>query len=359
MRTLRRFLPILLAVLVVGALGEGYRRVSSRPPLIETVEARTQDVVRVLAVTGRIRPRFTNRVQPLTSGTVLTLTHKEGDAVRRGAVLATLDAATTQAVIEQATARLKAAQLDAEQRAIQHRRLVTLLSAGAVSPNDVETSQFSLDAARESVRQLEAVVNEQRLRRQDYVLRSPIDGYVVARPVDPGQNVTPQTVLYELATVSGAEIEVDIDEQYLGELRVGLAATVSPLTGDRRQFPATVHAIGLRVSETSGAVPVRLRFDGDAPRVPAGLSVDVNLVIATHPGAVTVSRAAVAGLGDAPYVMLIRNDTVVQQPVDVIDWPSPHIVVRHGIAPGDHVALSPKLVRAGMVVRSKPGPDAI
>lgn len=358
-RVLRRGLP-LVAILVVGAMFYGvYRRVASRPPLIETVEARTEDVVRVLAVTGRIKPRLTNRVQSLTSGTILTLSHEEGDAVRRGETLATLDAAATRAVIEQSMAQLKAAQLKAEQQAIQHQRLVTLLAAGAVSPGDVEASQFTLASARESVRQLEAAVQELQARRRDFVLRSPIDGFVVTRPVDPGQNVSPQTVLYELATATNAEIEVDIDEQYLGEIHVGLDATVSPITGERQQYHATVETVGLRVSETSGAVPVRLRFDGEAPRLPAGLSVDVNIVVMKHPGAITVSRAAVAGFGASPYVMLVRSDTIVQQPVDVIDWPSPRIIVRGGVMSGDLMAFIPRLVRPGLVVRTKPGPDAI
>ncbi len=358
MRTFRRFLPLVVLLVIGGALYTGYRSLAARPPLIEVTSARTEDAVRVLAVTGRIRPRLTNRVQSLVSGSILTLSREEGDPVRRGDVLATLDAQTIRATMRQAASQLSGRRLDVQQRELEYKRLETLLDAGGAAARDVETAKFALETAREVVRQLEAVMSESESRLRDYTLVSPIDGYVLARPVDPGQNITPQTVLYELATAADAEIEVEIDEQYLGELRVGLAATVSPLTGERQRLAARVTTIGRRVSESSGAVPVRLGFDGVAPRLPAGLSVDVNLVIATHPGAITVSRAAVLGLGAEPYVMLVRRDTIVRQAVQVIDWPSPRIVVTGGLKSGDTMALSPKLVRAGIVVRTKPGPDA-
>jgi RND family efflux transporter MFP subunit len=238
-------------------------------------------------------------------------------------------------------------------------RLNRLVAAGGIPEREAEQARFGLDAARESVRQFEALINESRSRLRDYTLRSPIEGYVLSRPVDPGQNVTPQTVLYEIATGSGAEIEVEIDEQYLGELREGLTARVSPLTGARTEYDASVSYIGRRVSETSGAVPVRLAFKGSAPRLPVGLSVDVNLEIARHPTATTVPRAAVAGLGNAPHVMVVRRDTVVKQPVSVIDWPSERIVVTDGLKPGDTVVLSPRAVRPGLAIRPRTAPNAL
>lgn len=358
MPNFRRFLPVIVVLVVAGALYAGYRAIASRPPVVEVTEAQTEDVVRVLAVTGRIRPRLTSRVQPLVSGTILTLTRIEGATVRRGDVLATLDAQTPRAVIEQAAAQLRARRAETGQRTRDAERTRRLADAGGIAPREAEAAQADLEAARESVRQLEAQLEEAELRARDFTLVSPIDGYVLSRPIDPGQNVTPQTVVYELATAAGAEIEVEIDEQFLSELRVGLEATVSPLTGERRQYAARLVTIGRRVSESSGAVPVRLEFVGEAPRLPAGLSVDVNLMIARHPAATTVSRAAVAGLGADPYVLLVRGDTLVRQLVQVIDWPSPRIVVISGVGPGDVVVVTPRLVRAGMAVRTKPVVDA-
>lgn len=359
MRLLRRLLPLLTLTLASIGVFWAYRRIAARPPIIDVATSTTEDVVRVLAVTGRIRPRLSNTVQPLVSGTITSLTRNEGDPVRRGDVLATLDAQVTQAAIEQATAQLAARRVDVDQRQREYDRLQRLVAAGGIPERDAEQARFALDAARESVRQFEALIAESRSRLRDFTLRSPIDGYVLARPVDPGQNVTPQTVIYEIATGTGAEIEVEVDEQYLGELKDGLPARVSPLTGERTEYAAEVDYIGRRVSETSGAVPVRLRFTEGAPRLPVGLSVDVNLEIARHPGAVTVPRVAVAGLGAEPFAMVVRGDTVRRQVLNVIDWPSERIVVRDGLKAGDTVALTPKAVREGGAVRTRTGPNAL
>ncbi|MHB1297504.1 MAG: efflux RND transporter periplasmic adaptor subunit [Gemmatimonadaceae bacterium] len=359
MRATRRLLPLVVAVVLVGLLFLGYRRVTTLPPRIEVTQARTEDVVRVLAVTGRIRPRLTTRVQSLVSGTVLTLAREEGDAVRRGDVLATLDAQSLRANIAQARAQAAARRADAEQRQRDHDRTVRLAAAGGIPDAEAEAARTALETAMQALRQTEAAVAETESRLRDYTLRSPIDGVVLARAIDPGQNVTPQTVLYEIATGSDSEIEMEVDEQFLGELATGLGATVAPLTGERRQLEARITYIGRRVSETSGAVPVRLAFIGAAPRLPAGLSVDVNLRIAEHPQATTIPRAAVAGLGTDPYVMLVRSDTIERRPVRVIDWPSPRIVVLEGLTAGDVVALTPKLVREGLAVRTIAAPDAL
>ena len=75
-------------------------------------------------------------------------------------------------------------------------------------------------------------------------------------------------------------------------------------------------------------------------------------------GALTVSRAAVLGLGEDASVMLVQNDTLVTRPVQVIDWPSPRIVVLSGVKTGDLVAADPRGIRAGMAVRVKRGVDA-
>lgn len=353
MRLLRRALPFVVLLVVGAGLFAGYQRMAARPPLVEVVTASTEDVVRILAVTGRIRPRLANTVQSLVAGNITSLARNEGDAVRRGDVLATLDAQVTRAAIDQATAQLAARRVDVEQRQRELDRLQRLVAAGGIPERDAEQARFALDAARESVRQFEALIDESRSRLRDFTLRSPIDGYVLSRPVDPGQNVTPQTVIYEIATGSGAEIEVEIDEQYLAELREGMTARVSPLTGSRTEYDAAVDYIGRRVSEASGAVPVRLTFRGQAPRLPVGLSVDVNLEVARHPAAVTLPRVAVAGLGAEPWVMAVRGDTVERRTVRVIDWPSERIVVTDGVRAGDTLVLAPRSVRAGAAIRPK------
>ncbi|MBK6485516.1 MAG: efflux RND transporter periplasmic adaptor subunit [Gemmatimonadetes bacterium] len=355
-RTILAWLLVLAAAL---ALVIGYRWFAARPPIVEVTTATRENVVRLLAVTGRVSPRLSYDVQPLVSGTVTRLYKAEGDRVSRGDVLATIDAAASRAGVDQATAQLAARQVEVERLQREHDRVRRLVEAGGLPERDAERARLDLESARAGVRQLEALTSEARARLRDFTLRSPIDGFVLTRPVDPGQNVTPQSVLYGLATGTGAEVEVNVDEQYLGELVKGLTARVAPLTGERTAFDATLAYIGRRVDEASGAVPVRLSFVGAAPILPAGLSVDVNLRIAEHPNATTVPREAVAGLGGDAFVMLVRADTVTRRAVQVIDWPAPRLVVREGLQPGDTLVVNPRGVRAGQVVRTRTAGDAL
>jgi len=355
---MKRIWVIVILAALAGAVYASMR-FARRPPLIDVATATRQDVVRVLAVTGRMRPRFSNDVVPLVSGTVSALLKREGDAVRRGDVLARIDAQVTEATIAQAAAQLAAQRVEVDLRRREYERLRALNAAGGIADRDVDQARSALESAETVVRQIEALVGESRSRLRDYTLRSPIDGYVLARPVDPGQNVTPQTVLFELATGLDAEVEAEIDEQYVSELSSGLPATIAPLTGEKKVYPARVTFIGRRVSETSGAIAIRLTFDGTTPRLPVGLSVDVNLEIARHPASVTIPRESVGGLGERPFVILVKRGTTIRQDVDVIDWPSARLVVRQGVAAGDTIAVLPRTVPAGITVRTRVAPDAL
>ncbi|MBK8245998.1 MAG: hypothetical protein IPK85_01130 [Gemmatimonadetes bacterium] len=62
-----------------------------------------------------------------------------------------------------------------------------LVTAGGLPERDAEQAKFAPESAREGVRQFEALISESRSRLRDFTLRSPIDGYVLARPSTPAR----------------------------------------------------------------------------------------------------------------------------------------------------------------------------
>jgi RND family efflux transporter MFP subunit len=358
MRLLRRLLPlVVLLVFVLVALA--INRFLHRPPRVDVAEVKRETVERVLAVTGRLRPAQRNQVYPLVAGRLVELRLAEGDAVKRGAVLARVDDTAARAALAQAEARAAAQASTVAQTRRDLERVTVLHAQGLLTDQQFEQSRQSAEDAVATATALREAAREARARLDDHVLRSPSDGYVLERPVDPGQDVTPQTLVYEVATARDPLVEADIDEQFLGELKVGMPATVAPLTGRRVALAAVVSYIGRKVETSSGAVVVRLRFREPPPALPAGLSLDVNLFIERHPDALTVPRRAVSGLGLEPWVLVIDGDHAVKRTVDIIDWPSERVVVRRGLEPGTRVVLDPRKVPAGAAVRPRLAPDGL
>lgn len=361
--TLRRTLWTVLVLALLGAAGWGVWWVLQRPPEIEVGEVLREDVTRVLAVTGRVRPRQVVQVRPLAPGRLTALPLAEGDQVAEGDLLAQVDDSRAEAAVAQTEATLSSRRQQLEQDRRELGRAVRLHAEGLISEEDLERARLAVEQGVEDVRRLEKAVAEARASLDDYLLRASFAGRVLRRPVDPGQIVGTTTVLYEIASLENPWIEAQVDEIYLPEIDPGMAATLAPPGRRDRRWPARVVLLGDRVDPETGSVKVRLVFEGDQlPILPSGLSLDVNLTVDRHPDALTVPRAAVLDLDASPTVLRLEvgsdGATVPRRrPVEVIDWPAPRVVVLEGLAEGDRVVLDPARVPPDLPVRPRLAPD--
>ena len=345
-------------VLVLAALAAGawwVRAWISRPPEVEVVEVVREDVRRVLALTGRVRPEKRNQLVPAVRARLLELTREEGEPVRTGEVLARLDSRQVAADLAQARLALRRDQHELEQLGRDLERASALAGEQLLPISELEAASLAVARMERRVEEGVEYLAELEARRDDYLLTSPLDGYVLARPVDPGQVVGPEDVLYELATAADPEVEMEVDERYLAEIALGQQALVELPGGRGDAWAAEVSYIGRRIDRLSGAAIVRLRFPGAAPDLPVGLSLDVNLAVAEHPEALTVPRSAVAGLGGQAWVLVVEDDHTRRREVEVIDWPAPQLVVLTGLDAGLRVALEPRQVAENAEVRAVPG----
>lgn len=357
MPSARRILRPLLTLLVLAGLvwlGLRVRALTERPPLVETATVTRGAVDRVLAVTGRVRPQQRNRIVPLVGGRLVALTREEGDAVRKGDVLARIDDRTVRAALAQAEAeRAERAQRLAQRRR-EAIRAESLHAQALIPEQDVESARLAVEVAAQAHARAEQAVVELRTRLDDYVLRAPLDGSVLTRPVDPGQIVGLQDLLYELATDDAPWVEAEIDERYIAELTIGTPGLAAPLSGRRTPYRTEVAFIGDVIDRLSGAAVVRLRFLDEPPSLPAGLSLDVNLLVEEHPEALTVPRAAIAGLGgDTWALVVVPPGRTARREVSVIDWPASSLVVTDGLKAGDVVVLEPAGIGEGIEVRTR------
>ncbi|MEM7048338.1 MAG: efflux RND transporter periplasmic adaptor subunit [Acidobacteriota bacterium] len=352
MKKLLRTAAFFLVLMLLALAAWQVRGWLARPPEVEVVDVVERDVRRVLALTGRIRPEKSNQMIPAVRARLLDLTREEGQAVRTGEVLARLDDRQARADLAQAQSVLRRDQDELDQRRRDLERATALAGEHLLPTSDLEAARLAAARSQRRVEEGGEVLAELTARLDDYVLRSPLDGFVLERPVDPGQVVGPTDVLYELATASDPEVEMEVDERYLGEIVLGQAALVAPLGRHSEPWPAEISYIGRRIDRLSGAAIVRLKFAGEPPDLPVGLTLDANLAIAEHPGALTVPRAAVSGIGGEAWVLVVEDGQTRRRAVEVIDWPAPEIVVRSGLRSGERIVLDPRQITAGTEVRA-------
>lgn len=351
-----RWVLVAVAVAAVGAFG--YYR-SSRPTEVAVVQAKGGTAERVLAITGRTRPQVTVTVVPKVSGQIVRLTKEEGESVRAGELLVKLEADAGRASVDQADSAVSAQRRAVAEAQRSFDRIVQLKARDLTTQQDYDQAKFDLDQAQSELERLGATRREVAARLADATIMAPVSGVVLSRPVDLGQVVNTQTEIYEIAPLAGVEVEADVDEQFLSQIKTGMRADVI-VAGNGDKIPAELYYISPKVDPRTGGAKVRLRLERQGEALRAGVTADVNLIVETRTEAITVARSAILGRGAESRVLVVEGDRAQFRPIRFVDWPSDKVIVEDGLRAGDTVVSQPRpdLVGRKVIPMRTPGPDA-
>jgi RND family efflux transporter MFP subunit len=218
---------------------------------------------------GTLRPWVEASIGPqLVAGYLDTVLVRPGAIVKKGDVLATLDCRNASATSQ--TIAMQARALEAKQRAIAHEaaRVQGLLDGGFVSPNEAEQKSAASDEQEAQLLATKAKLLGSSLEVNDCVLRSPFDGEVATRTLDPGAFVRPGSAIVSVVDRSTVRIVADAPEVDFGVVAPGTEVAVHVLATDKnlvakiaRRAPAadldtrTVH-FEMDVADTKRGLPV-------------------------------------------------------------------------------------------------------
>lgn len=337
----------LLGLIILVALG--YWAFAPREPLVATIRAEQAPASRILAVNGRIRPRLQVDIRPALGGELVLLPFDVGDRVAMGQVIARIDDGPETAAIAEAEASVQAQQATLAQA---RRDLARFEALGRfATKREVEQRRLAVEEGARELNRRRASVVQAREQRDRRVLRAPFAGVILERPVDPGQTVGLDSVIYRLADLSSPEVTVEVDEIYAAEVRPGMEARIS-LPGQGRELRARVAHVEPRVDPATGARDVRLSLVDAAVDVPSGLTVTVNLVIEQRERAISVPRSAlIVSAGGAKARIVGADGVVAERSVSFIDWPAEEVIVTSGIKAGERYLADPNAAQPGEKVR--------
>jgi HlyD family secretion protein len=346
----RRILFVALAALALAIAG--YWLFAPRDPAVATLIIKRAPADRILAVNGRIRPRLQVDIRPSLGGELIALPFDVGDRVTAGQVMARIDDAPEQAAIAQAQASVATQQATLAQA---RRDLARFAALGQfATKREVEQRRLTVVEGERELTRREAAVVQARELRDRRVLRAPFAGIILERPVDPGQTVGLDSVIYRLADLSSPEISVEVDEVYAAEIRPGMDATVA-MPGQQRPLKGKVLHVEPRVDPATGARAVRLGLTGATVDAPSGLTVTVNLLIERRQDAISVPRSALISSGNTAKVRIVGADhVVIERSVTIIDWPADSVIVTQGLQPGVRILAEPGSAAPGDRVRVRP-----
>jgi HlyD family secretion protein len=342
---------LVIAVLIIAVVAvAGVALLWPRAPRVEVIRLAEAPATRVLAINGKIRPQLSVDVQAPVGGTLRALPFDVGDRVTAGTVLARIDDAPEAAAIAQA----RAAVATQEATVAQARRDLARFEAlgDFATRREVEQRRLAVTEGERELQRRRAAVVEAREQRDRRVIRAPFSGVILDRPVDPGQVVGADTVIYRLADLNRPEVSAEIDEVYAAEVKPGARALVS-LPGTPRQLRASVLHIEPLVDPATGAREARLQLLETPAEAPEGLTVTVNLIVDERRAAISIPRSAILQPGADARVRVVDGEGVVhERRVRIIDWPAEQVIVEAGLRAGERILASPNAARPGDRVRA-------
>jgi membrane fusion protein, multidrug efflux system len=322
--SVRRASPLVLGLVSLVVVGCGRPPPTPTPPAAVTVRTAPvvrEKVLRPIRAAGRLGGKQEMSLAFRSAGTVDRILVREGQTVRRGQVLATLDTLDADAALVQATAAYQKAERD-------RARLEGLVAAGAAARVSVQDAETSVELARAALRQARhaRVVSE---------LRAPDDGQVQRRLVEAHEQVGAGTpVLLVRGATRGWVVKLGLSDRDAIQIKLGDAATVRFDALPDQTFAAKVTEIAGGASPQTGTFEVEVAVDPAEANLLSGLVAKVEIVPSAPPEVWAVPvEALVEGSGRtaAVYTVSPEDGRARRVPVTIGFIEGPRVAVLAGL----------------------------
>ncbi|MCP3869785.1 MAG: efflux RND transporter periplasmic adaptor subunit [Gammaproteobacteria bacterium] len=234
-----------------------------------------------------IEPHVVVDISTAVEGILSDVKVRKGDSVRKGDVIATLHAEVEKAMLEHARARvvmdaaLRAREVSLVRHRDKHRRSIKLSSQKFVSPDELAEFELAVDLAsmelereRENRQLLELELKRMEAAYEEHFVRSPIDGVVVVRYLNPGEFAQAQPIV-RIAQLDPLNVEAVLPANAHGRVREGMQGSVAVDAPLNRILEAPVTIVEKVIDAASGTFGVRIELPNPDYGIPAGLECTV------------------------------------------------------------------------------------
>ena len=347
---------LIIAIVVVVVAATAYRTIiaPSRAPQVEITTAKATIVSAtptLLTATGYLVADRSANVSSKLSGKVTQLNFDVGSEVKGGDLLAVLESSELQAQLDEA----QAAYSDAQR---EYNRQKNMYDEGV-------TSKALLDNAEAQLKVTRARVDRVRVNLSDMVIRAPFAGTVVTKNAELGEMVSPMTMggssalgaagsIATIADLRTIEVEVDVNESNVGQLRVGQAAEITVDAFPNQKWRGRLRQIVPTANRAKGVVQVKVAFLNPSPGLLPEMSASVAFLPEARSDAelaekpkIWLATSAVVDDGSGRHVFVEKESRVEKRTVTVGESREGRLEIASGVSEGDRVVLQPKGLKDG------------
>lgn len=320
--------------------------------------------------TGSVRASQRTEVGAQVSGKIISLNVKLGQAVKKGDLIAEIDASnqsnslsTAEASLASYQAKLKSAQVALEVAQSNYTRLSKLYKSDSASLSDLETAKNTLASAKATVDEVKSQiqtaqisVNDAKTNLNYTQIISPMDGIIVSVPVSVGQTVnsnqTSPTIV-QVADLSKMLIKLEISEGDIAQVQEGQEIRFTTLAEPNRAYqskidtvdPALTTLTDNNYTEESGNTEAIYYYanalvDNADNRLRIGMTVQGQVNIAKRENVLVVPTSTLKKKGDKTTIQVLNNNQVEEKDIQTGLSDSQYTEVISGINEGEQVVVT-------------------
>jgi len=322
------FAPCVLSLLGSGlSCKQGAQAASDRPaPFVNAAPIASSDCAQDLVLSGTLEPERSWSLSFATMGTVERVLVREGEAVKRGQPLASLNDRAFRDALGIASSK-------ASQAEDAHRRLQPMYKNSTLP----EIKMVEVESAREQAR---LAVSMAQKSVSDAVLRAPESGWIVKRQAEPGMNMAPGVPAFTLVQTKTMLATAPLPEKQVARVKTGDHATVY-VKALERSLEGQVTKIGMVADILTRTYQVEVAIaSDDALRI--GMLAEVRLTQPqTRPALVIPTESMRVTESGLPFVFVVGPDQrLARREVDVLGFLKEGTAVGKGVAAGELVVTS-------------------
>jgi len=317
---------------------------SSSPITVKVGRVKQLEDRGAITVSGTVAsPDAASNVSFLVSGKIIQVGPREGEHVKKGQLLATIDPTEYALSAKTAAAQLEQARIGHERAEDEYRRMKMLYDSKSLAPNDFQKFKAAHESAKQQLDQAVANIQIVEKHLSDATLYAPITGYISKRSVELGEMVTSGRPVFEIVRLDPVEISVGVPETDVHLVKIGQSAEIKVPALPGESFKGTVRVINVSADSSTRTYMTRIAVENPKHILRIGMVAEASirgdqiLNITTLPG-----EAVVRDPQGATEVFVYYPDQgrVYAKRVDIGSVYDKEVEIKNGLSGNELIVLA-------------------
>lgn len=286
-----------------------------RAVAVETAAVARRDITPTLMFSANLEPVWSADISSKVDGRIDRLVLEEGDGVKAGDVIATLDTNELTAQVIQAEGNLLTAQAGLEQAELDLRRNDALAKQGAVSLQTLDTMRIKRDLALGQLRSAEGNMSLLTARLENANITAPRNGVVIKRLVQSGYYTKSGSAIVTLADTSSLLAKATVGEAQMQDIIIGSTVKVLVSALGNKEFSGVITRLSPAAAAPSRTFTAEITVPNPQGELKPGIFANVSTPVQARKNVLAVPESALVMKEDQKTVFVVNAQGVAQQTV--------------------------------------------